>query len=287
MRDFDYFEPRDVNEAVSLLARYGEAAKIIAGGTDLLIRMQMGTSRPRYLINLKTILGLDYIDCKDEIRIGVTTTLRAIATSPELSKKCPQIVQVANQFGNIAIANMATLGGNLCNASPAADTAAPLIVLSARVKIIGTDGSRIVPVEDFFIGPGSMVMKLDEILTEVQIPVPPAHAKWAYIKHGIRSVSDLAITSVAALVNIENGIFTDARIALGAVAPTPIRVQRVEEALKGKNANKENIDKAVELVKQECCPISDVRASVEYRTQMSYVLTKRALMSCLNTKAGG
>ena len=165
--------------------------------------------------------------------------------------------------------------------------AAPLIVLSARVKITGSDGSRIVPVEDFFVGPGSTVMKPDEILTEVQIPVPPANAKWAYIKHGIRSVSDLSITSVAVLVNIENGTFTDARIALGAIAPTPLRIQKAEDALKGKDASKENIDKAAELVKQECRPISDVRASAEYRTQMSYVLTKRALMSCLNTKVGG
>lgn len=287
MRDFDYFEPRTVDEAVSLLVRYGEAAEIIAGGTDLLIRMQMGTRRPRYIINLKAIPGLDYIDCGDEIRIGATTTLRTIATSPGLSKKCPPIVDVAQQFASITIANMGTLGGNLCNASPAADTAAPLITLSAGVKIAGPDGSRTVPVEDFFTGPGKTVMKPDELLTEVQIPVPPADAKWAYIKYGIRSVSDLAITSVAALVNIENGIFRDARIALGAVAPTPIRAKKVEEALKGKDANEENIDKAAELVTQECYPISDVRASAEYRTQMSYVLTKRALMSCLNSKAGG
>ena len=287
MRDFDYFEPRTVDEAISLLVRYGEAAEIIAGGTDLLIRMQMGTRRPRYLINLIAIPGLDYIDGRDEIRIGATTTLRAMATSPELSKKCPPIVDVAQQFASITIANMGTLGGNLCNASPAADTAAPLIVLSARVKITGPDGTRAVPVEDLFIGPGKTVMKPDEILTEVQIPVSPADAKWAYIKYGIRSVSDLAIISVAALVNIENGIFTDARIALGAVAPTPMRARKVEEALKGKEASEENIDKAAELVKQECCPISDVRASAEYRTQMSYVLTKRALMSCLKSKVGG
>ncbi len=287
MRDFDYFEPRNVDEAVSLLVRYGEAAKIMAGGTDLMLRMQTGDRRPGYIINLKATPGLDYIDCGDEIRIGAATTMRAIATSPELHQKCPLIVEVARKFACITIANMATLGGNLCNASPAADTAAPLIVLSARAKITGPDGNRTVSVEDFFTGPGSTVMKPDEILMEVQMPVPPAEAKWAYIKYGIRGVSDLAITSVAALVSIKNGVFTDVRVALGAVAPTPMRATSTEEALKGKDASEENIDKAAELVKEQCCPISDVRASAEYRTQLSYVLTKRAIMSCLNAKVGG
>jgi carbon-monoxide dehydrogenase medium subunit len=287
MRDFEYFEPRNVEEAVSLLIKYGEAAKVIAGGTDLILRMQSGTTKPLYLIDLKAIPGLDYIDCRDDIRIGATTTLRAIATSSELRQKCPLIVDVAQQFASITIANMATIGGNLSNASPAADTASPLIALSARAKIDGPDGSRTVAVEDFFTGPGSTVMTRDEILTEVQIPVPPADAKWSYIKHGIRSVSDLAITSVAVLVNIANGIFTDVRIALGAVDPTPMSSRLAEEALKGKETTIENIDKAVLLVREQCCPISDVRASADYRTQMSHVLTRRALMSCLNSDVGG
>lgn len=287
MRDFDYFEPRTIEEAVSLLAEYGEAAKVIAGGTDLVLRMQSGARKPEYLINIKAISGLDYIKCGDKISIGATTTLRAIATSAELGRKCPQIVDVARQFASITIANMATLGGNLCNASPAADTAAPLIILSAVVKIVGPEGSRVVPVEDFFLGPGSTVMKSGEIMTEIQIPVPPADAKWAYIKFGIRSVSDLAIASVATLVDIRNGVFTDVRIALGAVDSTPMRAHQVEDALKGKDASEENIDRAALLVKEQCCPISDVRASAEYRTQMSYVLTKRALVSCLNNHAGG
>ncbi|MBA7612730.1 Carbon monoxide dehydrogenase medium chain [subsurface metagenome] len=282
MRDFDYFEPRNVDEAVSLLAKYGEAAKIMAGGTDLMVRMIMGTKRPKYIINLKAT-GLDYIECGDELRIGATTTIRAIAKSSELAEKCLIIANVGRKFASITIANMATIGGNICNASPAADTAAPLITLSARVKIIGPNGVRIVPLEEFFTGPGSTVMKPDEILTEIRIPMPKTDTKWAYIKYGIRGVSDLAITSVAALANIEDGIFTEAKIALGAVAPTPMRARRVEDALKGERANEKTIDKAAALVKEECCPISDVRASAEYRTQMSYVLTKRAIMSCLNS----
>jgi len=286
IREFEYFEPRNVDEAISLLVKYGEEAKVIAGGTDLLVRMQMGTIRPKYVINLKAMPELDYFDCGDGVKIGAATTIRSIAKSFELHQKCRQIVDVAQQFACITISNMATLGGNLCNASPGADMPAPLVALSATVKIVGPDGTRIVPVEDFFTGPGTTVMKLNEILTEVQIPLPP-NAQWAYIKYGIRSVSDLAITSVAALANIEKKVFTNVKIALGAVAPTPIRAYKVEEALIGKDTSEENIDKAAQLVKEECRPITDVRASAEYRTEMAYTLTKRALMSCLNPKVGG
>ncbi len=285
MRDFDYFEPRSADEAVSLLVKYGDAAKIIAGGTDLVVRMIAGSRRPKYIINIKAVPGLDYIDCSgDVIRIGATTTMRAIATSAELKKKCPQIVEVARQFASITIANMATIGGNLCNASPAADTGAPLVVLSAKAQITGLEVTRAVLVEEFFTGPGSTVMQSYELLTEIQIPVPPAALKWAYIKHGVRSVSDLALTTVAALVNIKNGIFVDARVALGAVYPTPMRASQAEAALKNKKATETTVEKAATLVREQCCPISDVRASADYRKQIAYVLTRRALMSCLNSK---
>lgn len=281
MRDFEYFEPHSVDEAVSLLVKYGDAAKIIAGGTDLIIRMMMGTRRPKYLINIKTIQGLDYIDCSGkDIKIGATASLRAMATSSELKKKCPQIYDVAQQFASITIANMATLGGNLCNASPAADTAAPLLVLGARMQVSGVDGTRIIEADKFFTGPGSTSMTPYEILTEVQIPKPPAAVKWAYIKHGVRSVSDLALTTVCALVTLNEGTFTDARIGLGAVNPIPIRVLEAEKALKNKKATAVNIEKAAAIAQELCCPISDVRATADYRKKMSYVLTRRALMSC-------
>jgi len=287
MHEFDYFEPRNVDEAVSLLVKYGEAAKVIAGGTDLVLRMQMRSRKPHYVINIKAISGLDHITCNGDIRIGATATLRDIATSTEIRDKCPLLADVAQQFASITVANMATIGGNLCNASPAADTASPLIVLSAKACINGPDGSRTVPLADFFTGPGATVMKPDEVLTEIQIPLPSPDYRWAYIKHGIRSVSDLAIASVAVLAKIEKGIFTDTRIALGAVAPTPLKATQVEDALNGKSATAENIAKAALLIKDQCCPISDVRASAEYRTEISYVLTRRALMSCLNNEAGG
>jgi CO/xanthine dehydrogenase FAD-binding subunit len=278
MQEFQYFEPQSVDEALSLLVKHGEAAKIIAGGTDLMLRMQRGTVRPQYVINVKAIQGLDYINCDTEIKIGATTTLRDIAKSTELRKNCPLIVEVTRKFAAIPIANMATLGGNLCNACPACDSGAPLIALSA--------GRRSVPVEQFFAGPGSTVMKKDEMLVEVRIPLPPVDAQWVYLKHVIRSATDLAIVSLSALVSIESGTFSRVGIALGAVSPTPMRASLAEDALVGQAADSESIERAALLVKKQCRPISDVRSTAEYRRHISYVLTKRALLGCLNSRIG-
>lgn len=167
------------------------------------------------------------------------------------------------------------IAGNLCNASPAADTAPPLLVLDASVKLQSPDGERIVPLAEFFLGPEQTVAKPEEVLTEVIIPLQEGTS--AFIKLGRRKAFTLSITSVAAFARVKNGRFEEVRVALGAVAPTPMRARKVEEALKGKEANKENIEKAAESVKEECCPITDVRASAEYRTEMAYVLTKRVL----------
>ncbi len=287
MQDFEYLEPQTVSEAISLLDKHKESVKVMAGGTDLVIRMIMNTRKPKHIIDLKAVPGLAYISCEDVIRIGATTTMQSIAKSTELKRVCPQIVQVAEQFASITIGNMATLGGNLCNASPGADTPAPLIALSARVNIAGLGGTRTVPVEEFFTGPGNTVMKPNEILTEVQIPLPSTTARWGYIKFGTRSISDLAVVSVATLVSMKNSRFDSARIALGSVFPTPLRAKKAEEALIGKAISEATIDKAARLAMEDCSPISDVRASAEYRKQMAYVLTMRALTSCMNTEVGG
>jgi len=286
MQEFQYFEPQGVDEAVSLLVKYGKTAKILAGGTDLLLRMQRGEARPQHVINVKAIPGLDYISCDEEIRIGATTSLRDIARSSELARRCPLIVDVTQQFAAIPIANMATIGGNLCNACPACDTGAPLIALSASVVLVGPGGGRSVPVERFFSGPGCSVVKPDEMLTEVRIPLPGDDARWAYIKHVLRSESDLAIASVSVVVFIDHGIFTDAKIALGAVSPTPMRADSAEQVLQGRQANLQSVEEAALLVEEQCRPISDVRSSAEYRKQITYVLTKRALLRCLNAEAG-
>ena len=281
MRDFEYFEPSTVSEATSLLAKYKGEAKIIAGGTDLLVEMKQERISPKYIINIKTIPGFDYIiyDSKEGLRIGALTTIRALEKSTELRQRYPVISQVVSQFGNIPVRNVATLGGNLCNAVPSADTAPALIGLSARAKIVGTDGERIIPLEDFFTGSGSTVLKTGEILVEIQVPVPPANTKGVYLKYAIRGKTDLPVVGIAVVVTLEpkDKVCKNIKIVLGNVAPTPMRANKAESVLRGKPYSAELVRQASEAASDEARPISDIRASAEYRKEMVRILTARAL----------
>ena len=281
MRDFEYFEPLSVNEAISLLTKYKKEAKILAGGTDLTVNLKHDVIRPKYVINIGAIPKLNYIDFDHgkELKIGALTTMRALIESTELSKTCPVIPQAVSQLGNPAIRNVATLGGNLCNASPAADSAPVLIGLSAKAKIVGPDGVRVIPLEDFFSGPHSNVLKVGEILTEIQVPVPPANTKGVYLKYGGRGVADLAIVGVAIIANIEakNKVCNDIKIVLGSVAPTPMRAKKAEESIKGQVITEALIDKSAQIAAGEARPITDNRSSAEYRKTLVNVYVKRAL----------
>ena len=281
MRDFEYFEPSTISEAISLLAKYKGEATVIAGGTDVIVGMKQDNIRPKSLININTIPGLNYItfDEKRGLRIGALTAIRALTESTELHRTYPVISQAAGQLGNPAIRNVATLGGNLCNASPAADTAPALIGLSAKAKIAGSDGERVVNLEDFFTGPHSNVLRVGEILTEIQIPVPPANTRGIYLKYGGRGVADLAIVGVAIIATIEakNKVCNDIKIVLGSVAPTPIRVNNTEELIRGQIITEAIIDKSAQIAADEARPISDCRSSAEYRTTLLKVSMRRAL----------
>ena len=278
---FSYFEVKSIEEAVSLLSEYGEKARIIAGGTDLLVQVRGKTKKPEYVIDIGGIDGLDYIkyDKKQGLAIGVLTLISALEKSPEIREKFPVISQAAGQLGSVAIRNMGTIGGNLCNAAPSAEMAPPLIGLSANVKLVGPDGERVVPLEDFFTGPGTTVLRKGEMLVEVQVPVSADNTRGTYLKHGLRGTIDLAIVGVAAVATFEvdSKICKDIRIALGAVAPTPMRARGAEEILRNKRIDEELIDKSAEAAAAEARPITDVRASAEYRREMVKVLTKRAL----------
>lgn len=282
MRDFEYFEPSTVSEATSLLAKYKEEAKIIAGGTDLLVEMKQDNIRPKYIINIKTIPGLDYIiyDAKEGLRIGALTTIRALEKSSELRRRYPVISQVASHFGNIPVRNVATLGGNLCNAVPSADTAPALIGLSARARMVGTDRERIIPLEDFFTGLGSTVLKTGEMLVEIQVPVPPANTKGVYLKYAIRGKSDLPVVGVAVVVTLEpeDKVCKDIKIVLGNVAPTPMRARSAEEIIRGKRIDEAVINSCAQAASDEAHPRpGSIRASAEYKKAMVKVFTKQAI----------
>jgi len=276
---FNYLEPATIEEAVSLLSKYDGKAKAIAGGTDLLVQIRNKAIKPEYVVDIGYISGLDYInyDEKQGLRIGALTTIRAIEKSDKLCQVYPVISQAAGLLGSVAIRNVATIGGNLCNAAPSADTAPALIGLSARARIAGSGGERLVSLEDFFTGPGETVLKAGEMLLEIQVPVPPPDTKGMYLKHG-RSAVDLATVGVAVIMALESGgVCRDVKIVLGAVAPTPMRAKKAEEVLRGKKVEPALIEEAARVASGEAQPITDVRASAEYRREMVKVFTRRAI----------
>ena len=287
---FEYFEPSTVAEAVSLLRKYGDKAKVLAGGTDLVCMCWELRAKPEYVIDIGRIPGLDYIraDDKEGLRIGALTTVSEAEKSTLLKQKYSAISEGAGQLAMLAIRNVATVGGNLCNAAPSADMAPPLLAMSASVKLVGTGGERVVSLEDFFTGPGTTVQKTDELLVEVQVPVPPPNTSGTYLKLGAKGEGQggLAVVGVAVVATwgSANGGFEDVKIVLGAVAPTPIRAHKAEETLKGKRLSEELIEKAAQAASDEARPITDVRGSTEYRKEMLKVMTRHAIKRVIELK---
>ncbi len=276
---FEYLEASTIKEAVSLLSRYREEATAIAGGTDLVVQMRYRDLAPKYLINLKTIQGLDYISEESGVlRIGAMTTIRAVETSPLIKERFGVLAQAAHLLGSVQVRNLATIGGNLCHAAPSADTAPPLLALGAKAKLTGPDGTRTIALEDFFEGPGKTVLKEGEILTELQAPSPAARSGGVYLKHSIRKAMDIAFIGAAVVVEMANGngICKDIRIALGAVAPVPMRALKAEAHLRGKKLEEGLLREAGEIASQEISPISDIRCSAEHRSEIVKVFVRRA-----------
>ncbi len=278
--EFNYYKASTLREALELVDRL-EDFKVIAGGTDLVMDLRIGRYKPRNIVDISEIKELDYIvDEGDYVRIGALAKLQNIMESPIVRTKAPVLAEAIYQMASWQIRNVATIGGNLCNASPAADTAPPLMVLEAKLKLVSKDGERIVPVTEFFLGPRKTVLKKNELLAEIIVPYEK-DAGSSMIKLGRRSAFTLSIVAVATLVKVENGKFKDVRVALNSVAPKPVRARSVEEALKGKEVSLEAIEEASKLVVNDISPISDVRASAEYRREMSIILTRDSLLKSL------
>jgi len=283
--EFDYIAPKSIREAIFTLRKYDGKAKVIAGGTDLLIQIRNKEIAPEYLVDITGIPELDRIryDEKEGLRIGALTTIRTLETSTEVQQRYPIISEAASQLGSMAIRNVATIGGNLCNAAPSAESAPALIGLSAVVKILGLEGERVVPLEDFFTGPGGTILKKEELLVEIQVPIPSPNARGIYLKHSTRGTIDLAIVNIAVVITLgsQNEVCEDIKIVLGAVASTPMRIKKAEEVLRSKRFDEDLVNQSAQVASGEAHPISDVRASAEYRKEMVRVFTKRAIREAL------
>jgi carbon-monoxide dehydrogenase medium subunit len=276
---FDYLAPESIGEAITALSRFRGSARIIAGGTDLINLIRTKAIRPYCLVDIGNIPGLDVLkyDPRGTLTIGALATIRSLELSAAVRDRHAIIAQAAGQMGSMAIRNVGTLGGNLCHASPAADTAPCLIALDAMVKIAGPAGERTVRAENFFTRPGQTVLEEGEVLVEVRVPAMAPQSKAIYLKHAIRGAADLAIVGVAVTAGLNDGCFRGVRIALGAVAPTPMRAKIAEKVLEGKKLGDAVIAEAARAASAECRPITDVRASADYRREMVQVLTQRAL----------
>ena len=281
--EFELVFADTVEGACSLLSRYGAHAQVFAGGTDLFVKMKQRRTVPRRLINIKRIPNLDQIryDGRDGLRIGALTTIQAIEASAVIAEKFPALKQAAGILGTAQIRNLGTLGGNLANASPAAEFAPPLLTLGASLRCMGRGGERLVPLEEFFVSPGKTVLKEDEIITEVHVPNLPARAEGTYLKYSLRKM-DVAIACAAVLVCFDGDLCRDVRIALGAVGPTPFRARKAEATLRGERlagdpGESELLEEAARVASDESFPIDDFRGNARHRRRLVGMLVRKGL----------
>ena len=279
MKSFEFFEPTTLAEASRLFAQ--EHAQLLAGGTDLVIGMKALTETPQSVISLQKIPGLTGIttEADNSISIGAMAKVREVELSADIQQHHTALAEGASEIGSIQIRNLATIGGNIAHASPAADTVAGLLVADAQIDIASADGERTVPIDELFTGPGQTVLAPGEIITRFRLPSPASGSH--YIKHKIREVMDLAFIGVATAINLDNGIITDARIGLAAVAPTPIRATAAENLLNGNAPTAELVEQAGAAAAAASSPISDLRCSAEHRKEMVDVLTRRTIQQAL------
>ena len=274
-----YFRPKTIGEAISLLTRYGEKGKILAGGTDLLVLMRGRTLTPKYIIDIRGIADLEYVKQDgDTLKIGALATLRSVELKLSKKEEFLSLYEAIHKMGSTQIRNMGTVVGNICRASPSSDTAPPLLTLEASVEIFGPEGTRTISLNDFFTGPGETVVKHNEIVTEIQVSRFRTGSGTAFLRM-TRVAADLAKVNVATLIAIEGRDETchDARIALGGVAPTPMRARKAELLLKGSKLNGELINEVALTAANETQPITDIRSTQEYRKSLSEVLVRRAI----------
>lgn len=289
IKNFEYFAPKKVEEALKLISQYKEDCKVIAGGQSLLILMRQGLVAPKYLIDIKGISALDYInlDKNEGLRIGSLTTHRTIEKSPAMRNGFGVLAEMEHNLASVETRNWGTIGGNLCHADPAGDPAPVLIALNGELKIVSLKGERTVTAEDFFKDYFETDLRQDEILAEIQIPNPPPRTGTAYAKFSLIE-DDYAIVSAAVSITLSSGTDTcsDARIALGAAAPVPMRATKAEKALVGKEIDDKLLEEVGKLASEEAKPISDIHASEKYRRELVRILVKRAGKQALDRAKG-
>jgi len=285
MTPFEYLTPRSVKEVCGALKQYGTEGKLVAGGTALIIMMRQRLVRPTALISLRSVRGLNQITADDGgLKIGSLLTHREVETNPLVKRRFPLLSDTYRHVATIRVRNMATVGGGLAHADPNQDPPPALIALNASLKAVSADGSRVIPIEEFFNDYYETILKPDEIITEVLIPKQPQGSAGAFIKFLPRTADDYATVSAAVMVTLDKTqkVFQDVRIGLGSVGVTPIRAKEAEAILRGQPVKVEALREAGEKAKGEVDPISDLRGSAGYKKEMVGVFVRRALEQALS-----
>ncbi len=293
MHEISYEVPTTVTQAVTMMKRHGEKARALVGGTDLLIQLRAGVPtghseefraaaavrRPEFIVDLKHIKELRQIkfDARKGLRLGAAVSCIEVYESEVMRKYYPGLTEAAHLIGSLQIQNRASVGGNLCNSSPAADSTPALIALGARARIAGGKTVREVAVEDFVLSPGRNVLKPGEILLEFAIPAPKPHSSDAYLRFIPRNEMDIAVVGVGTSLTLDGDLVKAARIALGAVGPTPIFATKAGESLIGKTLDQGAIEQAAQLAIEAATPIDDMRGTAEFRKHVTGVLTRRTI----------
>jgi len=284
---FEYHDPTELSEACRLMGELGDAARPLAGGTDLLVNMKKKIVTPSHLVSLGRIKALHEMGAENGgVRLGAGLTAAELAESEDIRTSYPAVADGASRLGSPLIRNLATLAGNLVSARPAADLPPPLMAYGARILLRSGSGERTLPLEDFFKGPGQTDAATDEILESVHLDEQPEASGAAYIKLGVRQTLEISIVNVAAFIALENDTIASARVVLGSVAPMPIRAPSAEKVLLGEKPSEALFARAGEAAAADAKPIDDFRASAEYRRDMVQVLTQRMLETALQRARG-
>ena len=283
MRRFELAVPGSVDECLQILAKRGPDTKVVAGGTDLLPQLKNGVLKPGWVVDLSAVAELRTIsDAPDgRLRIGASVTARELELDARVRSRFPALAESAAMVGSVQVRNLATLGGNLCNAAPSADMAPPLLALDAEAVIAGPSGQRRVSMASFFLGVRRTVLAPGELLLEIVVPAQGAHSGGNYLRHTPRRELDIAVVGVASQITLAGGKCTAARIALAAVAPVPLRATDAEQALVGQPLTPQQIERAADLASGAARPIDDHRGSIEFRNHLVRVLTRRTLTTAL------
>jgi aerobic carbon-monoxide dehydrogenase medium subunit len=275
---FEYLRASTISEAIAMLQQYGEDAKILSGGQSLIPMMKFRIARPAYLIDINRIAGMSYIKEEDgQLKIGGLTREADLESSPLIQSRYPIILDTAHSIADPQVRNLATVAGNLAHGDPANDHPATMLALGAKVVATGPNGKRVIPIEDFFVSLFTTALEPNEIVTEIQVPVPPARSGGAYLKLE-RKVGDFATAAVAAQVTVDaGGSCQYAGIGLTNVGPTPLKATKAEAFLRGKKVDEANLRQAAQLAGEDAQPTSDLRGPAEYKTGLVKELTFRAL----------